>query len=73
MVYPIGTEAQNSLVVGGHACLWAEFVDSANFISRMWPRASAVGERLWSDKSVNNVDTASPRLHKMKCRMIRQD
>ena len=67
----VGTEAQNSLVVGGHAALWGEFVDSTNFISRMWPRASAVGERLWSDKSVANVDAASPRLHNMKCRMIR--
>lgn len=32
----IGSDEQNSRVVGGHACLWGELVDSSNFLPRMW-------------------------------------
>ena len=67
----VGTATQYSLVVGGEACLWAEYVDSTNFLSRMWPRASAPGERLWSDKSVTDITDADTRLNNMRCRMIR--
>ena len=67
----LGTATQYSLVVGGEACLWAEYVDSTNFLSRMWPRASAPGERLWSDKSVTDITDADTRLNNMRCRMVR--
>ena len=69
----LGTATQYSLVVGGEACLWAEYVDSTNFLSRMWPRASAPGERLWSDKSVTDINDADTRLSNMRCRMVRWD
>ncbi|CAI8007265.1 Beta-hexosaminidase subunit beta [Geodia barretti] len=65
-----GTKEEQELVVGGHCCLWGEFVDSTNFLTRYWPRAGAVGERLWSPASVTDVNDAGVRLHNFRCRML---
>lgn len=65
-----GTQEQKDLIIGGETCLWAEYVDATNVTPRLWPRASAVAERLWSKQSVNNVDEAALRLHQHRCRMV---
>uniref|UniRef100_A0A7E4V349 Beta-hexosaminidase n=1 Tax=Panagrellus redivivus TaxID=6233 RepID=A0A7E4V349_PANRE len=65
------TEEEKTLVLGGVASMWGELVDGANVEDRLWPRASAVAERLWSDKaSTSSSEAARPRLLEHTCRMI---
>ncbi|KAG6456375.1 hypothetical protein O3G_MSEX009696 [Manduca sexta] len=68
-------------IVGGEACMWGEVVNDFNIISRVWPRASAVAEKLWSAE-INSVhegfyDYRVPndvysRLEEHTCRMNRR-
>ncbi|GAB6025174.1 hypothetical protein CHUAL_010596 [Chamberlinius hualienensis] len=65
-----GNQSQYDLVMGGAGCMWAEYVDATNLIARIWPRASAVAERLWSDQMVKDTYAAAPRLEEHRCRML---
>lgn len=70
-VFP-GTAEQKAKVMGGEVCMWAEVVDANNVIPRVWPRASAAAEKLWSDGSVINENDAAKRLEEHVCRMNRR-
>lgn len=64
------TPAQEALVLGGEAAMWTEFADDTNVDPQVWPRLSAVAERLWSPRAVNNATAALPRLKDHRCRMV---
>jgi len=49
-------------VLGGEACMWAEFVTPDNIDERIWPRAIAVAERLWSPPEMVDVESMYRRL-----------
>ncbi|KAI4504409.1 hypothetical protein M0802_000880 [Mischocyttarus mexicanus] len=59
------------LMLGGEACMWGEYVDRNNIHPRIWPRASATAERLWSEQA-ENLNDASRRLEEHACRMNRR-
>ena len=57
-------------VLGGEVVVWGEMVDETNSVSKTWPIAAAVGERLWSQEAVRDVVDAEQRLFRVRCRMV---
>ncbi|KAK6162795.1 hypothetical protein DH2020_002636 [Rehmannia glutinosa] len=68
------TEEESKLVLGGEVALWSEQADSTVMDSRIWPRASAMGEALWSgnrdERGKKRFAEATDRLNEWRYRMV---
>ncbi len=63
------TPEEKTRVLGGEACMWAEWVTPENIDSHIWPRNGAVAERLWSRQEVTDVDSMYARLNALSLRL----
>ena len=67
-VDPLGNDAASlpddvkARILGGEACMWAEWVTPETVDSRIWPRMAAVAERFWSPATVTDPDDMYRRL-----------
>ena len=59
------SEKEQSLILGGEATMWAEYVTNETVDSRIWPRTAAIAERYWSPGSVNDVESMYARMERM--------
>ncbi|KAI4365950.1 hypothetical protein MLD38_021886 [Melastoma candidum] len=68
------TEEEAKLVLGGEAVLWSELADPEVLDPRLWPRASALAEVLWSgnrdEMGKKRYAAATDRLNEWRYRMV---
>jgi hexosaminidase len=56
------TAEEAKRILGGEATMWSEWVSPDTIDSRIWPRTAAIAERLWSPRTVTDVDDMYRRL-----------
>ncbi len=59
------SDEERARILGGEVAMWGEFVNPENVDSRIWPRAAAVAERLWSPQEVRDVPSMYRRLEQV--------
>lgn len=68
------TEEEAKLVLGGEVALWSEQADPTVLDGRLWPRASAMAETMWSgnrdEKGMKRYAEATDRLNEWRGRMV---
>jgi hexosaminidase len=63
------TPEQAQRILGGEICMWGEVVTPETIDSRVWPRTAAVAERLWSPRTVTDVEDLYRRLRVLSARL----
>jgi len=68
---PVVEGVEESNILGGEGCMWGETVDIHDSDSTIWPRMSAIAERLWSVRAdTQDLKDAEERLTKFRCLMM---
>jgi hexosaminidase len=63
------TEEEKARILGGEAAMWSELATPNTIDSRIWPRTAAIAERLWSDKSITDINSLRKRLKTVSFRL----
>jgi hexosaminidase len=63
------TPEESQRILGGEACMWSEYVSPEDVDSRIWPRAAAIAERLWSPQNVTDANSMYQRLDEVSRRL----
>lgn len=70
------TADEAKLVLGGEVALWTEQVDPTGLDTRIWPRASAMAEAMWSgnrdESGMKRYADATDRLNQWRYRMVQR-
>jgi hexosaminidase len=57
------TPEEKARILGGEACMWAEWVTPENIDSHIWPRNAVIAERLWSPQDLTDVGSMYARMN----------
>jgi hexosaminidase len=63
------TPEEQQRILGGEACMWAEFISPETIDSRIWPRLAAIAERFWSPQSVTEPKSMYQRMDEISWRL----
>jgi len=63
------TAEEQKRILGGEACMWAEYITPETIDSRLWPRLAAIAERLWSPQETRDNQSMYRRLEELSWRL----
>lgn len=63
------TPEEQQHILGGEAAMWTEFISPETIDARIWPRAAAIAERLWSPAAHCTLEGLDDRLAMVSLRL----
>ncbi len=63
------TAEEQKRILGGEACMWAEYITPETIDSRLWPRLAAIAERFWSPQEIRDNQSMYRRLEEASWRL----